>query len=406
MPTASISVFRSILHGLGHLGLDYEDLLARIGVADSWIDDLDKRLSCELALALIDEAQAASGDPDFGLKLGQKIHPSTMGIAGYLLLTASTFKEGLLSYCRYQRVFGDGLLLSIRDTISTVRVVFDVHPDLRKAPSCHVQVCSIAAILRMARACLGDDLSPTKVSFTHPAPLNVAPYHEYFGSSLCFNATESFLEFERQRLEQPLLQANPALFRVCCHQAEQLLLQDGACPSYRERVRTVILQLLNGEYLSLKRVAAKLDLNARTLQRRLKNDATSFQEILDEVRKNAAVHHLAQGMLSVDELGYLLGFSEPSAFRKAFRKWTGSTPSEFRKRLSVASGLSNRERRRIDPPPTTQHGLDRGRVQSSTAGGQRGKRIKFNNYHAASAGGKTIDGDMRTLKLARARRAV
>lgn len=131
-------------------------------------------------------------------------------------------------------------------------------------------------------------------------------------------------------LDTPILNANPHLFTLFTQHADALLANLHA-PNLTARVKREIVALLKGEEPTLAVVADRLNLGVRTLQLHLKDEGTTYQQVLDEVRKALAVEHLREPNLSTTDIAYLLGFAEPSVFFRSFKKWTGETPGAFRR---------------------------------------------------------------------------
>ena len=197
---------------------------------------------------------------------------------------------------------------------------------------------AFAWLLGTARATTGADLVPSSVTFTHAAPGPVDEYRRAFGVDPRFGTTENVLELPSAALALPQRTADHLIGRLVERHARELSRQlpTGAGPA--ERVRGLIARSLSvGETdaaASLAAVASQLQVPGRTLQRRLAAEGTSFAALLDEVRRELALEHLAEPSTSVAEVAFALGFGDQTAFHRAFVRWTGRTPGDHRKRLA------------------------------------------------------------------------
>jgi AraC-like DNA-binding protein len=180
----------------------------------------------------------------------------------------------------------------------------------------------------------GAPILPLAVDFRHAAPADASEHARLFGVSPRFGVEVNAIEFDRATIEQPLASADPALSSVIERHAEALL---AARPEPAEttanRVRRLLGAMLGEGEVSLAGAASRLRMSERSLQRRLAAEGVSFDAVLDELRRDLALRYLADARLAIAEVAYLLGYSEPSAFHRAFKRWTGETPAEARLNL-------------------------------------------------------------------------
>src|SRR5512133_729216 len=170
------------------------------------------------------------------------------------------------------------------------------------------------------------------VAFRHPRPANTSEHQRLFGREPFFSADVSALEWDRSALEWEVPGTDPALSRILERHAQALLAEKPELgQAYADRVRTVLASALAGGTTTLESVATRLAMSARTLQRRLTSEGVTFDGLPDAVRLQLAVRYLTEPKVAISEVAYLLGYSEPSPFHRAFRRWTGTTPSEFRR---------------------------------------------------------------------------
>jgi len=189
--------------------------------------------------------------------------------------------------------------------------------------------CIAAAIRNTLRGLLGGQDLPLRFEFPYPKPDHVRVYRELLGEDLHFDTDAARWSFPADQLALPLPSSNPALRQLYEAECARLLsdLHDSADIS-EQTLR--FLRKLEGQYPKMPQVAAALNLSARTYRRRLADEGTSFQQLLDTVRSEHATRHLRDGRLPIASIAYELGFNDPSNFRRAYRRWTGVSPGSLR----------------------------------------------------------------------------
>jgi AraC-like DNA-binding protein len=199
-----------------------------------------------------------------------------------------------------------------------------------------------ATFFLMATRWFQRTLPDLKVMLTYEEPADLSVHRAvYGGATLCFGAAWNGFIFDAAHLDTVLPTADPSLHQVLRDHAERLLAQLAPSDSLVERVRQHLLDSLQGGPLSANAVAERLGLSRRTLARRLLQRDTSFTALLEQVRHKAAAHYLEFSDHSLDDIAFLLGFSESSAFVRAFKRWQGVTPMAYRSRLPASSSKSD-----------------------------------------------------------------
>jgi AraC-like DNA-binding protein len=183
----------------------------------------------------------------------------------------------------------------------------------------------------MMRTLTGEEINPLKVTFSYPEPESTAEYERVFRCPVLFDQKETGFTISIDVLQKPILYANPELLQHFERYAQAYLAEMDRQDEHTRAVTKIILSRLDDEGLTIKKVAKEMAVSVRTLQYRLKGEGVVFTDLLKDVRENLAKKYLCQDY-TVEEITYLLGFSEPSVFRKAFKKWSGVTPSEYRER--------------------------------------------------------------------------
>jgi AraC-like DNA-binding protein len=283
------------------------------------------------------EAARASGDAALALTLAETIPQGAFGIVEYVCRSAPTLREALSQWVRYLGILDDAVKVALvegREGLALRVVVESEAP----APASH-ELC-FALVVRHARQMTTPKLRPIAVRFTHAVPSTEhARYHASFGGPVAFGAARTELVFSMIDADAPLTTADPNLLAILLPAAEERRGRASTDPPLVDQVRRALASALSHDEAQLAGVSKRLGMTARSLQRRLQDEGASFQTLRDETRRTLADRYLGQG-LSLAEISFLLGFSEPSAFFRAFKRWTGLTPIERRASLSPRAAPS------------------------------------------------------------------
>jgi AraC-like DNA-binding protein len=249
-------------------------------------------------------------------------------VVGYAALACSNLAEALARLERYHASVYDVNPVQVR--VHPDRVVLSWGTD-RGRPGALVDETAIASLVQLARDMTGRFLAVSRVAFVNPAPADLTPYTDFFGGEVLFDQPATEVHLQHEQLQLPLRRSDPALLALLDTQAEQLLAQVAALPAEVEAWRRRLVPLIREARPTLAALADTLHMSARTLQRRLSDQGLSFQQLLDDTRRHLAEGHLAEARLDLAEIALLLGYSEQSAFQRAFKQWTGSTPAQWRR---------------------------------------------------------------------------
>lgn len=329
--TTSSSWASGIVAALELGGVDCRSLFAQLGLDYAALTDPDARFAQDAMTRLWHLAVQASGNPAIGLNMAKSLRPSSFNVVGYAVMSSRNLQEGFARLVRYQRIIGEGADLSFHPTAEGYEMLLAIHGD--RLPSARQSAeASLAYSLAFCRWLTGKPLRPRQVSLMGPPPEDLEPYNEVFQCPLKFNAEHYALLFERADLDAPLPSANEALAQLHDRFAGDYLARFSGT-RVTHQVRQVLCRLLPQGEPKRETVAQALLLSERTLQRRLQDEGTSYQHLLDDTRRELAGQYLGQANLTLLEISYLLGFSDPSNFFRAFRRWFDSTPGEYRARL-------------------------------------------------------------------------
>ncbi|HEU4411776.1 MAG TPA: AraC family transcriptional regulator [Polyangiaceae bacterium] len=317
---------RLLLAALRDEGLDVDALARAAGLAS-----LEGFLAPDAADRFFALALASVGDPAFGLRLGASLRPELFDVIGFAAMSRRTYGEALALLARYKRmVTGDRLELARTPTEARLR--FRAAPLAPPALAIKIEAELAFLVTFGRRLGAAPALAPRRVSFEHEAPPHAAACEAFFRCPLAFAAGRNELVLAPADLDLPLVSGNAELAPFFEDRADGLLAEADASAPLEARVRAALAGALRGDLPPLEDVAQKLALSPRTLQRRLHAEGTSYQRLVDEVREGLARRHVREGRLGATEIAFLLGFTNPNSFYRAFRRWTGTTPEAFRAR--------------------------------------------------------------------------
>ncbi|UVE17930.1 AraC family transcriptional regulator [Pseudomonas sp. LS44] len=329
--SVSASLTLAVLHAGQRLGVARDELLSACGLTEQQLSDPDARVPFAVQEQLWQQLSSRLALAEPGLALGQHLAPGPFSVLGYLLQSSATLGDALAAGLRYQRLVGEGGELLLSERGAELHLVYrPLHAEL---PATRARVLALMAFWVQMMVPLLDDFELLRAEFVHAEPEQLMPYAEVFGCPLRFQAVDYALVLPARLLSVALIQANPPLQQLLRQHAEALLAR---LPSEGLIARVVTLlgaQLAHGEP-DRAELARNLNLSERTLQRRLADEGSSYQQLLSDTRRQLAERHLRDGQLPAAEIAVLLGYSEPSVFFRAFRHWTGLTPGEYRARYS------------------------------------------------------------------------
>lgn len=325
--TASVRV---LLDFAAEHGASVERCLREAGLGGRLVDDPESGVTLAEELRLLRCILAEIGDrPGLGIDLGRRYHFTTYGIYGFALISSATFGDALRVAANYRDL---GLTLG-RVVASwegdAFSWVFD-GPHLPADMTRFVVEREVAAAITFVNDVLGAPTEPRSTRLSQSVPPDPAPFLELCGPGVVFGAERDEVAYDHDILRRPLPQANPATAQMCVAQCQQSLDRRTGRLGLAGRVRR---QLLRDpvRFGAMPLVAAELGVSVRTLRRHLEEEGTTFRELLDEARQVLAEELLGTVGLTVAQTADRLGFSEPTSFSHAFRRWKGISPTEYRR---------------------------------------------------------------------------
>jgi len=324
----SVLGMSALLAELSAQGVPAQAVLQGTGLTERQFSDPHGRMSYTQKIAIYRNAQQLSSTPDLGLRAGGRQRLSDFGVYGYALVSSPTFGDAVTLGVRHIKLAGP--VLEKRFRVEGDTAIFEGLDVLALGDLLPlVSEYWFASVHRLITCVLEAPLPSRLLMLPYPRPAHAAAYEAVFGCPVRFEASRMEWHFDASVLGVTLPNANPITSEMCTQMCERLLHSLPVETDLERSIRTACLNSC-GAFPALEEMAGRLGLSGRTLQRRLTELGRHYQEIVDEVRSSLAIEFLTQTTLSVEEVGQRVGFSEASNLRKAFRKWTGQAPREFR----------------------------------------------------------------------------
>ena len=313
-----------------------ESFLAQAAQVDpKSLADPDARVPLAAEIAIWQALAARISDPGFGVRAGASYRVRDAGLAGYLFCFSRSLRDALHRLERFGSILTEAVKFTIEDGDPLVGRT-TCEPSLG-AGQPYAQDYRLAAVLSVCREVTRADITPDHVTFNYPRPSSTLAHRDYFRCPMTFDAPTTSVAFRMSDLALPSVKGDETLVGYLSDHAEQVLATLLRQIDIRDDTRAAIWALLGDGPPSLARVAAFLELAPRTLQRQLASEGTSLQREIEHIRHTMALAVARDRTVPIAEIAYLLGYSEPSAFFRAFKRWTGTTPGRFRREARKAS---------------------------------------------------------------------
>ncbi|MFZ5756001.1 MAG: AraC family transcriptional regulator [Pseudomonadota bacterium] len=331
--TASTLYIEYILDHALSQGCDLTDVLIELGVTAEQLDNAGARIPLSVESVLFERSIVQTGDILFGLHMGEAIRPRFMGPLGYASMSSATLGDAMAMMLPYQRVTTEFGITTAATRGDRYVIRWDDVPETRDVSHARHRVENyFAACITFGRWITGSQENPAEIRFAHEAPCAADEYTRIFRCPVRFNAGENSISLPMHVLALKLRDADPEVHRVMVGRVKQELSSYSARGNLLEQVRHALREDLGNGAPSIDSVSGQLGLKPWTLRRMLKVENLDFTTLLDEVRREMAVDWLTTSSRTVSDIAVSLGYSEQSAFNRAFRRWFSLTPLEYRER--------------------------------------------------------------------------
>jgi AraC-like DNA-binding protein len=327
----SILMVRALAGQVERAGASRDRFLSVAGIDPRWIEEGALRLPVLDYVRAIDAAIEVSADPAFGLHLGEHARSVMFDVLGPLTEQAATLRESIEAAARYARLMAEGHGPELREDDARALIRF---PSLRGDVTA-VRVTAefaMTSMLSMMRLFAGDNAQPTEVCFAYAAPHYAAEYQRIFGDRARFERDTTELEIPRAWLDKPQPYRSADLYALLKTQADRTLARLDRDAPLSQRI-TSILNTHGARPVSMDDVARELEMSPRSLRRRMLGEGLSYADLVTQSRISVAKQLLERPSASIQETAYAMGFASPAAFHRAFKRWTGMTPKQYRERF-------------------------------------------------------------------------
>jgi AraC-like DNA-binding protein len=328
MPYSHLATATNILWKLlDAYGHDPEGIYRDAGIDPDLLNKPGARIPLTSINGVWARATQIIEDPCFGLKGYKFWHPSYLHALGYAWLASHTLREAFNRFLRYLRILSEIPFLKLEEDSNGFTFMYDF--ELLDQPVPARIDLGMATAIHMCRLNFGEELTPKAVTFVHAEPPCAAEYEALFGGPVQFSSARDSMTLSLADVNKHLAGANPQLARL----NDQVMIEYlGKLDKENiiDRVAATVVEMLPSGGVTDEKVAAQLNMSGRSLQRRLQEAGTTFRSLIEEVRRELAATYVRDPAVELVEIAFLLGFSDQSAFSRAFKRWTGHTPSEFR----------------------------------------------------------------------------
>lgn len=336
----AISILYPIMKAMARKGADFRQFCREASFDADILNDVEARID-ELELErLISKAAEYTKDENFGLHQGELTEVADMGMLGYVMTHSETIARALQAYQRYNVILCSGYNLDWEELGEDVLLRFSKSNSAPMSRQCQDDM--VSSVYHMMVRMSHRPIPVHELQFTYAAPVDLSVYVSMFGITPRFGGKETYLRMSREVLQYPILYSDPRLLKAFEPIAEELKNKLVRGKRLSDRVYQWMMSCLPAYFPTLQQTAEAFRMSPRSLQVKLSEEGTSYNDLSAGVRMEMAKAHLNQNEYSISEIAYLLNYSEPSAFHSAFKKWTGLTPGQYRAEAMKGMLLKNK----------------------------------------------------------------
>jgi len=321
------STAKTLASYLMHKGLDSNSIETVLACSLDDLNDVEHRIPMHHYHALWTLALNYTKEPSLALSLGSKPFQDEMGLVGHIFFNNDTLNAALKQYERYYALVHEGMHIEVKTDAKFAYINYIC--DSEEAYSQTDMEYTLAISIYRAMLHIRDGIEIEHIYFQHSPPTYESSYNEVFPCPVRFNHAHCSIVFKKQYLDFKLPKRSLYLHQVLTHHIETLLKKIRPEETLTDKVINLVEKKLAKDNIDAEHIADKLCMSRHTLYRKLKQEGLSFHDLVDQVRKDKAFHYLDLNKRSLSEIAFLLGFSELSAFSRAFKRWTGISPAKY-----------------------------------------------------------------------------
>lgn len=333
----SVQILDRLMH---RLDIEPGPVFARHGIERATLADPSARLPADSTDAVIREIGLLCADPAFGLQAARCWHPTHLGALGHAWLASSSLRRGLERLQRYWQLIGQRTAIALRDESDGLAVVL-ANPRNDPLIAAATTDIEFSVLVDLCRTNAGEDFDPLRVNLIRPEPADASPWRAFYRCPVHFRQAERSVVLSRAEVDAPLSTSNRHLVGMLDKMlAEELARLDRS--DVVARCKALLNKRLASGEVTATQVASDLAMSRRTLHRKLADAGTTWQQLVDDTRRDLALRLIEDPRRPIGEITFELGFSQQSAFARAFRRWAGESPTQYREGLQAGRASAAR----------------------------------------------------------------
>ena len=324
-----------LLEGAKRGGVSTEELLGNAGLSLELVNQEDGRIDKRLFTELMLEVMHRTQDEFMGFGEGRVSKPGTFSMMAHAVINCATLEKAILRGSKFYELFNLNIYSRLFHEEDEATIRYFVRSEVEFQSN--ILEAVVFLTIRFLSWLIGQQIVPKKICFDFPCE-DDGEFASQYACPVFYNQSHTEIVLDQRYLKMPLVQNSLSLSKFLRSSLRELMEGDIENASLNARIRSIISKEFGNNFPDFSVICDKLNMTPQTLRRRLKDENTSYQEIKDSIRKDASVFYLSKHELTIDEIAMLMGFSEASSFHRAFKKWTGKTPSVYRQELLAQSG--------------------------------------------------------------------
>jgi len=319
-----------LLEGAKRSGLTTELLLQECGIDVGLLNDAEGRVDKKSFIHLMLAVMRHTEDEFMGLGFGRVSKPGTFSMMAHAVINCATLEKAIRRGIKFYELFDFAVYSRLIPSDDEAIIRFESRGELLFRA--HILEAVVFLTLRFLSWLVGQQIVPKRINLDFEC-LDDGEFSSQFPCQVHYQQARSEIVLDSRFMTMPLVQNQLSLSKFLRASLEELMDGDIENASLNAQIRGIISKEFGNNFPDFLVVCDKLAMTPQTLRRRLKDENTSYQEIKDSIRKDASIYYLSKPELTIDEIALLMGFSEASSFHRAFKKWTGKTPSAYRQEL-------------------------------------------------------------------------
>lgn len=331
---AQMPIIKGILLGAVAHGASLPGLCEEIGIGMGDLNDSNRKANFEQSCAAWTAAMGATGDPTVGLRIGQTANPSVVGLIGHLMISCPTIHDAFQALCHFNGLLTNMMVYNHSDADNQYVITYKVHPHWQlSSPDTAQQAVdqALSGTLKVFAQLAGTPVRAREARLMKPEGNN-AIYEKVLGCKVQFKAGHNALVFDQAVKDTPVVSYDQSLYALFNNLLEEKSKAYSNQKSLSNEIQSLLIDEFKGQLATIEMVAERLNKTPRTIQRILSSEGTTFRKLYQQVREEVATRLLDAGG-QVDQISYLMGYSEASAFRRAFKSWKQVSPTHFQKQV-------------------------------------------------------------------------